>query len=273
MDILNNLIKDAKQQLSVHKDNLRIDNIIIGKTLYTMKDCGKVFTDMNFCLVLFENSYGFSYFQGEIDYSLNDFVNKNAFNVLKQETPIYLRVAVIDALYCIINRRSFTNKLTFTGDIRQKAKERAKVLLASIPNGAKVLLLGAATEIIEETKTKSCYLKILDLEKQKVGLKLHSICIENGGEPDLKKRIEETDYIVATGMIFVSETADKIFNLTNQYRKKLILYMETGSNFGPQLLRYGADTVLSEFFPYYDFFGETQYLLFRKDDNPLSKNN
>ncbi len=269
MNILTNLIKEAKQYLSVCKEDLRIDNIILGKTLYTMKDCDRIFTDMNFCLVLFNNAYGFSYFQGEIDYSLSNFVNKNALNFLEKEIPIYLRVAITDALYCLINRERFINKLIFTGDIRQKAKERAKVLLTSVPNGAKVLLFGAATEIIEEAKARDCNLKVFDLEKQKIGLKLHSACIENGGKTDLEKKIEETDYIVATGMIFVSDTADQVFKFSNQYKKNLILFMETGSNFGPQLLNYGADTVLSEFFPYYDFFGETKYLVFRKNDSSI----
>lgn len=271
MNILDNLIEEARQQSSTCKDGLRIDNIIIGKTLYTMKDCDKVFTDMNFCLVLFENAYGFSYFQGEIDYSLSKFVNKNALSVLEEEMPIYFRVAIIDALYCLINRKILTNKLVFVGDIRQKARERARALLANITNGAKVLLLGAATEIIEEAKAKGCILKVLDLEKQKVGLKFHSAFIENSVKTDLADTIKKTDYIVATGMIFVTETADKVFELTNLYKKSLTLFMETGSNFGPQLLKYGADIVLSEFFPYYDFFGETKYLLFQKNNNPILK--
>ena len=70
---------------------------------------------------------------------------------------------------------------------------------------------------------------------------------------------------IATGMIFVSETADKIFEFARKYNKHLIVFMETGSNFGPQLLKYGADTVLSEFFPFYDFYGDTKYLVSKKD--------
>lgn len=267
MNILANLIDEARRYPFDRKDDLRIDNIILGKTLYTMKDCDEVFTDMNFCLVLFEDAYGFSYFQDKIDYSLSSFVNKNALNIIKEEIPIYLRVAVTDAMYCLINRKKFTDKLVFVGGIRQKAKERARALLAHVPNGAKILLLGAATEIIEEAIAKDCNLKVLDLEKQKIGLAFHSTHIESNDGTTLQKKIKETDYIVATGMIFVSETADEVFKLAIENGKSLILYMETGSNFGPQLLNYGADSVLSEFFPYYDFFGETKYLIFKKGDD------
>lgn len=265
MNILTDLIEEAKRHLVNRERDLRIDNIIIGKTLYTMKDCGEVFTDMNFCLILLENSYGFSYFQEDIDYSLYKLVDKDALSIVDEKIPSYMRVAIADALYCLINNKKFVKMPVFSGDIRKKARERAKILLASIPNGAKILLLGAATEIIEEAKVRDCDLRVFDLEEQKIGLELHSACIEKCGRGDLKKRIAETDYIVATGMIFVSGTADEIFRLATENRKKLVLYMETGSNFGQQLIGYGADMVLSEFFPFYDFFGSTKYMLFRKN--------
>jgi hypothetical protein len=270
MDILNTLTAEAEEILRHRKNELRIDNIILGKTLYTMKDSDHVFTDMNFCLVLFENAYGFSYFQEDIDYSISRFVNKNALDTAG-EIPVYLQVAITDALYCLINKQRLQNKSLFKGSIREKAKERARILLAHIPEGSKILLLGAATEIIEEARTKSCVLKVLDLEKQKIGLELQSTHISDGGDASLQREVLETDYIVATGMIFVSQTADKLFKLAKENDKNLTLYMETGSNFGSQLINYGADVVLSEFFPYYDFFGETKYLLLKKKKNFLKR--
>lgn len=262
MSILSNLLAEAKRCLVNCEDNsIRIDNLIIGKTLYTIKDSERVFTDMNFCLVLFEDAYGFSYFQDDIDYSLSRFVNKSALQIIDEELPVYLRVAIIDALFCLINKDSNTDRLVFTGNLRQKAKMRAETLLEQISDRSRILLLGAATEIIEEAKRKNCDLTVLDLNKQKIGLQLCSAEIENADQINLEKEVQETDYIVATGMIFVSETADEIFKLSINNNKKLILFMETGSNFGPQLLDHGASTVLSEFFPYYDFYGETKYLV------------
>ena len=161
MNILPNLINEAKQYFSVNHEDLRIDNIILGKTLYTMKDCDRVFTDMNFCLVLMNNAYGFSYFQGEIDYSLSNFVNKNALNVVEEEIPIYLRVAITDAMYCLINRNKFANKHIFTGDIRQKAKERAKTLLAHIPTGQKFDRLAPPPKLSKKQKPRVVISKYL----------------------------------------------------------------------------------------------------------------
>lgn len=266
MNILNTLLEEAKMHFVKDDENLRIDNIILGKSLYTIKDSDKVFTDMNLCLILFENAYGFSYFQGEIDYSIEKYVNKNAISILDQEISTYLKTAIIDALYSILNKDLLENKNIFKGNIRQKAQQRAQKLLEHIPDGSKLLILGAATEIIEEAKNKNCYIKILDLEAQKIGMEINTINVEDGSNCNIEEEIKNTDYIVATGMIFVSETADDIIESSKKYKKHLTVYMETGSNFGPQLLNYGVDKVLSEFFPYYDFFGDTKYLIFSKNN-------
>lgn len=262
MSILDTLTAEAKDYFNGSDKNLRIDNLILGKTLYTIKDSSTVFTDMNFCLVLFENAYGFAYFQNDIDYSLGEFVNKNSLGVLDQKIPPYFRVAILDALFCLINKDSLKDTSSFKGSLREKARQRAAELLKVVPEKAKVLLLGAVTEIIEEAQRKECDLKVLDLEKQKIGLEIYSTNIENGERTDIEDEIQKTDYIIATGMIFVSETADNIFEFARKYNKHLILFMETGSNFGPQLFIHGADTVLSEFFPYYDFYGDTKYCIF-----------
>jgi len=265
MSILAELTNETKKYFQCKKSDLRIDNIILGRTSYTMKDSNAIFTDMNFCLVLFENSYGFSYFQSKEDNNLDSFVNKNALEILDQDIPTYFRVALIDALFCEINKKRFQNTSIFTGGLRRKATQRAKVLFDQIPENTKVLLLGAVAEFLEEAKDKKLNLKVLDLENQKIGLSMHTASIENGKDIDIEKEIKNTDYVIATGMIFVSGTADRIFNLTKKYKKPLILFMETGSNFGPQLLDYGASIVLSEFFPYYDFYGDTKYILSSKE--------
>ncbi len=263
MDILNKLIGEVNSFHFEQETELRIDNIIIGKSLYTMKNSDKVFTDMNFCLVLLNNSYGFSYFQEEIDYSMSKFVNKNALFCLNEEMPRYMKVAIVDALYSCMNQDSLRNFSVFSGSIRTKATERAQILVSNIPEKSKVLLIGAATEIIEEALSRNCKLKVLDLCEQKVGLQFDSTSIESSLKLNLEHVIMDTDFIVATGMIIANGSADEIFRLSNKHNKHLILFMESGSHFGPQLMQYGAQTVLSEFFPFYDFCGNTKYKLFR----------
>lgn len=268
MNILNTLSDKVSEELQNRASELRIDNIILGKTLYTVKGSEHVFTDLNFCLVLFENAYGFSYFQDDIDYEVvSRYVNRSALEIINAEIPIYARVAILDGLFCLLNKDTLKDPSLLKGTLREKATQRAVELLKPIDNGSKILLLGAVSEIIEEAQSKNCPIRVLDLEKQKIGLTLHSTNIESGTPGNMEQEIRDADFIVATGMIFVSETADELFTLTKKYGKKLILYMETGSNFGPQLIEHGAYAVLAEFFPYYDFYGDTKYkVLSSKED-------
>lgn len=263
MNILETLLSNGTHSLAQKTENLRIDNIILGKSLYTIKDCDSVFTDMNFCLVLLENAYGFSYFQEEIDYGLSKFVNKEIPDVLKEGVPLYMRVALADAMYCLLNKEDIERVPSFlVGNLREKARQRAIKLIDQIPSGSSVLLIGAATEIIDEAATRDIDLSVLDLEPQKIGLEISSKTVESGAGSDITKRIKSAQYVIATGMIFVSDTADEIFRLAIKNEVKLIMYMETGSNFGQQLLGFGASKVLAEYFPFYDFHGKTKYALF-----------
>jgi hypothetical protein len=265
MKLLENLTDKALLTVAERHENLRIDNIIIGKTLYTMKNCDTVFMDMNFCLVLLENSYGFAYFQEEIDYTISKYVNKEIPDVLNEDIPLYLKVALTDALYCQINKDAQTKTQSFfKGNLREKAKARAEKLMSWVPTESNALLFGAVTEIIEEAKNKNVYLEVFDLEPQKVGLEFSGTHIELGSSNDLLEKMKKADYLITTAMIFVTDTADEIFKLANENNVKIIMYMESGSNFGQQILEMGADSVLAEYFPYYDFFGDTRYSIFEK---------
>lgn len=125
------------------------------------------------------------------------------------------------------------------------------------------MLLGAVTEIINECTKRKLDLSVLDLEPSKIGLIFNQRTVGDSRKL-FKEKIKQADYVIVTGMIFVTETADSLFKAANHNGCKLILYMETDSNFGRELLKYGAYKILSEFFPYYDFFGDTKYAIFEK---------
>ena len=115
---------------------------------------------MNFRLVLMNNAYGFSYFQGEIDYSLSNFVNKNALNVVKEEIPIYLRVAITHTVYCLINRNKFANKHIFTGDTT-KSERTCKDVTCTYPRRGKSSTLGAPPKLSKKQKPRVVISKYL----------------------------------------------------------------------------------------------------------------
>lgn len=264
--IIDEIIKKGLLELSSKENaNYRIDNIILGKSMYTMKNCDKVFSDMNFCLVILEQGYGFAYFQSEFNFeNFQHFVNRDLREVLKTPIPPYLKVAIADAIYSVLNNlnKSYRYK-NLRGELRTKAGQRAKMLIEDIPVGSKVLLIGASSEIIEECNNKKMQLTVLDLEPTKIGLEFSKNTIEDSTKL-FEEKIEKAEYIIATGMIFVFESADAILEYSKINNRKLILYMETGSNFGRELLDFGAFRVLSEIFPYYDFFGDTKYFMHKR---------
>lgn len=266
INILDNIIEEGLNRIEKQPiTNRRIDNIILGKSVYTMKNVDNIFTDMNLCLVLTEAGYGFSYFQEEIDFEYSkSIVNTDIKNALKMKIPLYLRVALADCLFSI-SGTSGKNRY-FAGTLQQKATLRAKEIMKTIPKGSSVSLLGASSEIVEEAKAKNCNLRVIDFEESKIGLSLYGNIVENG-KNRLSEHLLESDYIIATGMIFVTDTADAIFHFIKEYNKKLIIYMQTGSNIGHALIKYGAQKVLCEYFPYYDFSGPTRYSVFEKKDN------
>lgn len=264
--IIDKIIEDGLLELLKLKGvNYRVDNIILGKSIYTMKNCNKVFTDMNMCMLLLEQGYGFTYFQNELDFKLaEDYVNKDLREILNKEIPLYLKVSLADAIYSVIN--NLHSKQTYKylrGNLRTKAAMRAKELVKDIPKNSKVVLLGAVTEIIDECSRRNINLSVLDLEPSKIGLVFGQKAVENSNNV-FNDKIKDADYVLATGMVFVSDTADLLFENAVSNKYKLVLYMETGSNFGGELLKYGATKVLSEFFPYYDFNGSTRYLIHKK---------
>jgi len=264
--IIDKIIENGLSELSKLKDvNYRVDNIILGKSIYTMKNCDKVFTDMNICLLLLEQGYGFTYFQNDLNFKLaKDYVNKDLRDILKGEIPLYLKVSIADAIYSVLNNLQFKYRYKYLrGDLRAKAATRARELVKNIPKNSKVILLGAVTEIIDECTRRNINLSVLDLEPSKIGLMFGEKSVENSNEV-FNEKIKDADFVLATGMIFVSDTADLLFENAKNNNYKLLLYMETGSNFGEELLKYGATKVLSEFFPYYDFNGETRYLIHQK---------
>jgi len=265
--LLDRIIKDGLATLSTMDSvSYRIDNIILGKSIYTMKDCDTVFSDMNLCLILFEQGYGFSYFQDDIDYdSAQQWVNQDVRDVLKTDIPLYIKVALADAVYSMIHTINHTYTYRhFKGTLRDKATARAQELVRGIPKKSKVVLLGAVAEIIDECNKKDIDLTVLDLESSKIGLHFDKTTIQNGLEVS-QDTIASADYVIATGMIFVSCTADDLFEKARAGNYKLILYMETGSNFGGSLIAHGAHKVLSEMFPYYDFHGDTKYIVHQKN--------
>lgn len=265
MRLLTELTRDALYELA-DAGSARIDNIIVGTSFYTMKQSSTVFSDMRFCLILLEEGYGFTYFQSDITWQPEKYVDRSLADVLAEDIPPFFRTALIDAVYSVRQGHGLKNTRFLTGSLREKARERAQIVLSTVEPGSKVLMLGAVTELIEEARHRSCTPTVMDLEDQKVGAIFSGVEVERATAATFAAAVMASDYVIATGMIFPCEWADEVFTQVKTKQKKLVLYMESGANFGQTLLRHGAHAVFAEFFPFYDFYGDTRCALHVQDE-------
>lgn len=120
--ILDEILSNGLRKLKNKDSSLRIDNIIVGKSIYSMKADNSVFTDMNLCLVLLENAYGFAYFQTKPMHKyFRTFIGKEIPSILNLKLKPYFKVAITDAVYCLLNNDPVRKYKYFTGDLRSKA--------------------------------------------------------------------------------------------------------------------------------------------------------
>jgi hypothetical protein len=256
----------------VSDNDLLIDNIIIGTSFYRLTNYSTTLGDMSFYLAIIgQGDSGFAYFNPEANThppseTLN-YVNKNVLDILSQDLPHPLRVALSDAVIGVYNRSEGlqpNNTFKAEGSYAYKAAVRANLLTEDIQPGENVLLVGAVSEIAKEVLTKKGNLKITDLSKEKAKSHLYGVPIEltNG---NTLKRMDEADTAIITGATFSSKTVDGIIDMGIKFNTKMIFYLETANNLGPHLIDVGVSKVVAEKFPFYDMPGTTFMEVYKHD--------
>lgn len=260
-------MKGLEQTKGLPAESFRIHKIVVGASYSTMTDQEAVFQNLFPCTVYLPNAYGFAYAEGFVpDTAIRNVMNRDVREVLTDtKLPTPLRVALCDALYAAVSKKGADGQLQ--GSLSERAQARADLLIADIPESAEVILLGPASEIIEGAVTKGLTIHVTDRSEQKVGKNYYGVTVEAAQSlAQLVTKYPQTTHIIATGMIFISETADEIFKVTNDHNLHLTLYMETGAWLAPELLTLGATKVVAEEFPFYDFAGPIPYRIYSRID-------
>ncbi len=79
--------------------------------------------------------------------------------------------------------------------------------------------------------------------------------------------ISKSDVAIVTGMALATNTLDEIINVSKKSNTKLLVFAETGANFGSFYVDNGVDSVVSEPYPFYIFQGKTSINVYRKQIN------
>lgn len=184
-------------------------------------------------------------------------------------------ISVLDSIYASIPRHPW--KLhELRGNSIEKTVVRNEILLSEVehilghtrPKAEKprVLNVGVVGNLIKGLTSKGYSVLATDLDEEILGKPVHGVTIEHGSET--YKYIREVDVAVITGMTLTTDAVGDIVDLCKQHDTKIVMFAETGANFGEEYCRtIGIDSVVSEPFPFYIFQGVTTIEIHRREAN------
>jgi hypothetical protein len=246
---------------------LRIRQIIEGACVHKMDGLdGRVFSDLRILLVFTDQAHGFTYHHDRIESAtIAALIDRPLQEVARWQLTPAIKTAVADCIFDAINKHD--HYYNFIGDVPQRAEQRARAVVQGIEPGARVLLLGAVSEMVSAIVARGAILSITDMAAEKIGRTIDGIAITS---PTPQPELQGYDYIIATGMVFATDTADGLFDAIRTSNVKLRIFMESGAGFANKLIELGADLVLAEQFPFYDLSpgNSSKFKLFRK--KPIS---
>ncbi len=174
----------------------------------------------------------------------------------------HLQIALVDAMFGTLNKTHPTSKLLLLdGNYREKSLERAQIIASHVQarDGDAVGVIGCVENIVEQLKQKDCELRLADLHTSS-----ETICGINV-ERDAKPILDWASHLLVTGNVIATRTLDLILKKTYERKIKTVFYAMTGANIAPIYLNYGAQTVISEYFPYYWFSKSTTSMLIHSE--------
>lgn len=220
-----------------------------------------------------------TYFQGCSFYSGERLQSKFLYSLIgkhysiAKSMPIPVKISVLDSIFAFQRRyRKPTYSEKLEGTPSQKSLWRAKIVSKEVKNLAPinnpscqplVSILGVSGAIISELLRENYKVLACDLDTTIIGKKIcEGVTVLDGSGQEYC--IKNSDVVVVTGMALATETMEKILESSRSLNKKVIIYAQTGANIAPSYLLYGANSVVCEYIPFYDFEGMSEISIYRR---------
>jgi hypothetical protein len=230
----------------------------------------RVFTESG-CLAASPHGWGTSFSFGTRECDVGAAVGQDGRFVFVDDVPA--QIAILDACYATMLKTkqilSGTERIerVIEGDINLKAIARADIVSNEVDRLARlqkagtptVLMIGVVQMIVESMKKRGLEVLCTDMDE---ALLETDNGVRHGSEN--MQLMQESDAILATGMVLATSTADEIIQTARKLSVPLILFAQTGSNFAEEYLRLGVDTVISENYPWYCMPGASKITIHRK---------
>lgn len=183
-------------------------------------------------------------------------------------------ISILDSIYASIPRKP-ARIHELTGNSIEKALRRNAILLDEIerllcgikPKAAKpsIMNVGVLGNLIKALRNKDFQVFATDLDERIIGKEIHGVMVEHGSKT--YHYIKDVDLAVITGMTLTTDAVGDIVDLCKEYGTKILMFAETGANFGEEYCKtIGIDVVVSEPFPFYIFQGLTRIEIYRRTD-------
>ncbi|MFO7639345.1 MAG: DUF364 domain-containing protein [bacterium] len=181
-----------------------------------------------------------------------------------------ISIAALDSVYASIPKtpaavhelrgNSVEKTDTRTGIIVEEARRLLAPVTGRRP---RVVNVGVVGNVIRELCGQGCEMLATDMEPDTVGKTVHGVTVEDGTRTF--ERVAESDLAVVTGMTIATDALGPIIEAARAGGAKLLLFCETGANFGEEYCRtLGVDAVVGEPFPFYIFQGVSRIEVFRR---------
>ncbi len=199
-----------------------------------------------------------------------ELVGSDARDLMASRTCI--SIAALDSLYASVSR-SPAAVHELRGNSIEKTKLRTGILVAETERllgqfcrtdrKPRVVNVGVVGNLVEELAARGCEVLATDLEPDMIGKVVSGVEVQDGTRTfDF---VRDADLAVVTGMTIATDSLDIIISEAKQAGTKLLVFAETGANFGEEYCRtLGVDTVVSEPFPFYIFQGLSTIEVYRR---------
>lgn len=182
-------------------------------------------------------------------------------------------IAVLDSIFASMQRHP-NEAHQLDGYSIDKTDKRNSIILKEIvrllDNGDKekttIVNVGVVGNLIKGLKEKGYKVFATDLDKEVIGKSLHGVTVDDGSKT--LSYVRDCSLAVVTGMTIATGSLTDIIKTAKRYNTKLLIFAETGANFGEEYCRtIGIDVVISEPFPFYIFQGLSRIEVYRKEQN------
>jgi len=181
-----------------------------------------------------------------------------------------VRIATLDAIFSVFERNPFKTHF-IDGSSIVKTNLRTKIVIdevmtlledVSARRTPRVVNVGVVGNFIKFLVDRGVEVNATDLDETLIGRSISGVVVE-GGDHTLS-RVASSDLALVTGMTLTNGTFNQIYEVAKESGTKLVMFNETGANFGEALCKLGVDCVVSEPFPFYIFQGQSRIDIYRK---------